>query len=231
MSAVSEPAQTTFPRVDSAATIADLLACLGDISPERVRLHPAPGHATYHDLVRANQQHHGPICEWVEKTLVEKAMGFHESWLAFIIMGQFDSYLLANDLGMCTGPDGVMRILPEIGRAPDISFISWKLLPGGKPPPRDEKVPAVVPDLVVEVLSESDTPREMARKREEYFRAGVNVVWEIDPATRSAVVYTGKGVTQVPVNGTLACEEILPGFVLSLQQVFDRAERKNAEQP
>jgi Uma2 family endonuclease len=219
--------QPSLPRAYSVATIADLLERLGNIPPRRVRMDPSPGNATFDDLVLVNEQRNGPICEWVENTLVEKAMGFNESWLAFIIMGQFDAYLLTHDLGMCTAPDGVMKILPDIGRAPDVSFISWKSLPGGKPPPRSEKVPAVVPELVVEVLSESNTPREMGRKREEYFRAGVKWVWEIDPESRSANAYTGQNdVIPVPANGNLSCEEILPGFVLSLQLIFDRAERR-----
>jgi Uma2 family endonuclease len=222
------PIQPSIPRVYSVTTIADLLQRLGNISPDRVRMDPTPGNATFDDLVHVNEQRSGPICEWVENTLVEKAMGFNESWLAFIIMGQFDAYLLIHDLGMCTAPDGVMKILPEVGRAPDVSFISWKSLPGGKPPPRSEKVPAVVPELVVEVLSESNTLREMTRKREEYFRAGVKQVWEIDPETRSANAYTGPNdFIPVPANGNLSCEEILPSFVLSLQQVFDRAERRS----
>jgi Uma2 family endonuclease len=121
-----------------------------------------------------------------------------------------------------------MKILPETGRAPDVSYISWKSLPGGKPPPRSEKVPSLVPDLVVEVLSESNTPREMARKRDEYFRAGVKAVWEIDPTTRSANVFTGPNtVAPVPPNGDISGGDILPGFVLSLQLVFDRAERRS----
>jgi Uma2 family endonuclease len=219
--------QPTLPRVYAITTIADLLQRLGNIPPERVRMDPTPGNATFDDLVQVNEQHNGPICEWVENTLVEKAMGFNESWLAFIIMGQFDAYLLTHDLGMCTAPDGVMKILPEIGRAPDVSFISWKSLPGGKPPPRSEKVPAVVPELVVEVLSESNTPREMARKRDEYFRAGVKLVWEINPESRSANVFTGpNNIAPVPANGNLSGGDILPGFILSLQQVFDRAERR-----
>jgi Uma2 family endonuclease len=222
----SNPMPSTLPRVYTVNTIADLLQCLGNIPPERVRMDPMPGSATFTDLVQVNEQHNGPICEWVENTLVEKAMGFNESWLAFIIMGQFDAYLLTHDLGMCTAPDGVMKILPDIGRAPDVSFLSWKSLPGGKPPPKSEKVPALVPELVVEVLSESNTPCEMARKRDEYFRAGVKRIWEIDPATRSANVYTGpSNVTPVPANGNLPGGDILPGFVLSLQAVFDRAER------
>jgi hypothetical protein len=78
---------TSLPRVYAATTVADLLQHLGDVSPRRVRMDPTPGSATFDDLVRVNDQHTGMICEWVEKTLVEKAMGFNESWLAFIIMG------------------------------------------------------------------------------------------------------------------------------------------------
>jgi Uma2 family endonuclease len=218
---------TSTPPTPPPETVADLLRRLGDISPDRVRMDPPPGQATLDDLVRVNEQHNGQVCEWVENTLVEKAMGFNESWVAFIIMGRFDAFLQAHDLGMCTAPDGVMKILPGIGRAPDVSFLSWKSLPNGKPPPRSDKVPAVVPDLVVEVLSATNTRREMARKRDEYFRAGVKLVWEVDPESRSAIVYTGPdNSTSILPDGILDAGEILPGFKLSLREVFDRAERR-----
>lgn len=215
------------PRVYSTDTFADLLARLGDVPASRVRLDPPPGRATLEDLIAVNETKDGPICEWVENTLVEKAMGFHESSVAALLIIEFGIYLRDNDLGMLTAPDGVMKILPGIGRAPDVSFLSWASLPGGKPPPRSDKVPAVVPDLAVEVLSEGNRPREVARKRDEYFRAGVKRVWEIDPETRSANVYTGpNAVRPVPVDGTLDGEDILPGFTLSLRDVFDRANRR-----
>jgi Uma2 family endonuclease len=230
MASVLETPGASFPppsREYSTATFADLIHRLGDIPPDRIRMDPLPGTATFDDLVQVNEQRLGAICEWVENTLVEKPMGMHESWLAFIIMGRLDAYLQIHDVGMCTAPDGTMKILPGIGRAPDVSFFSWKSLPGGKPPPRSDKVPAVVPDLVVEVLSPSNSPREMARKRDEYFRAGVKLVWEIDPKTQTATVYTGpNSATPVPSDGTLDGGEILPGFTLSLREVFDRAERR-----
>lgn len=228
MSTITEQPPPANPApVSRPETVADLLHRLGDIAADRVRMNPPPGRATFDDLIQVNEQRLGPICEWVEDTLVEKAMGFNESWLTAIIMGRFDAYLLAHDIGMFLAPDGVMKILPGIGRAPDVSFLSWKSLPGGKPPPRSIKVPAVVPDLAVEVLSVSNTPREMARKRDEYFRAGVKLVWEIDPASRSANVYTGPdAVTAVPADGVLDGADVLPGFTLSLREVFDRAERQ-----
>lgn len=206
-------------------TAADMLHQLGDIDAERVRMTPRPGTATLEDLIAANESTDGRTCEWVDGTLVEKAMGFRESRLAAIIIGQLDRYLEQNDIGTITAPDGVMKILPNIGRAPDVGFIRWDSLPEGNPD--SQPVPAVVPDLVIEVLSKSNRPREMARKREEYFRAGVKLVWEIDPDTRSAKVYTTPTAAElIPPDGSLDGRDLLPGFTLSLKAVFDRAERR-----
>jgi Uma2 family endonuclease len=215
------------PRVYSTTTLDDLLGRLGGIEASRVRLDPPPGTATFDDLIAVSEQRRGPTCEWVENTLVEKPVGHFESWVGIIIAGLFDRYLEANDLGMMYGEAAVLRILPGVGRAPDVTFIRWDSLPGGKPPPRSDKIPAIVPDLAVEVLSESNTRAEMARKRDEYFRAGVKLVWEIEPGTRSATVYTGpSAATPVPANGVLDGDPVMPGFRLSLQAVFDRAERR-----
>jgi Uma2 family endonuclease len=49
---------------------------------------------------------------------------------------------------------------------------------------------SVVPDLAVEILSPSNTVREMERKLREYFTAGTRLVWIVDPATSTARVYT-----------------------------------------
>lgn len=225
--ATAPPAVTPSIRVYMRSTIADLLHQLGDIPAGRVRMDPQPGLATLDDLIRVNEEKLGPLCEWIDNTLVERATGAYESWLAVIIAGKLLRYLEVNDRGMIYGANGVTEILPGIGRAPDVAFVAWESLPGGKPPPREDKVPSVVPDLAIEVLSASNRPAEMARKRDEYFRAGVKRVWEIDPESRSANVFTGPdALTPVPADGTLDGETILPGFTLSLRDLFARADRR-----
>src|SRR5579883_1151685 len=167
--------------------LADLRKRLGGIPLERIWFHPAPGTATEKDVVEA-EEHKQRLCELVDGTLVEKAMGFEESQLAWRLGHLFGSYLDQNDLGTCVGEAGMMRIAPGLVRIPDLSFISWDKLPGrllpGKP------VPDLAPDLAVEVLSEGNTKREMDRKVEEYFEAGVRLVWLIDPKKRTARVYS-----------------------------------------
>lgn len=221
------PTHNPPPAPGGWVTVADLLCQLGDVPPERVRMTPYPGTATLEDLIAVNERKDGAVCEWVDGTLVEKAMGFFESRLAAILIGFFDRYLEQHDIGTITAPDGVMKILPNIGRAPDVAFIRWENFPDGKPPPRSDKVPAVIPDLAVEVLSASNRPREVARKRDEYFRAGVKLVWEIDPETRSANVFTSPTTVEpVSVDGVLDGGDILPCFQISLRAAFDRAERR-----
>jgi hypothetical protein len=70
----------------SIRTPADLLARLGDISPDRVRFRPPPGSATVQDVI-AVRQREGVCCELVEGVLLEKPAGFNESSLAGFLPG------------------------------------------------------------------------------------------------------------------------------------------------
>ncbi|MDY3563235.1 Uma2 family endonuclease [Gemmata sp. JC673] len=222
---IEAPILQTVPAI-ARVTLADFLRQLGDMPPDRVRA-DSMTRATLTDLIAANEHGNGIVCEWIDNTLVEKPVGAYESWLAIIIAGELYAYLKTHDLGMLYGEAAVLRILPDVGRAPDVAFVAWSSLPDGKPRPRQDRVPAVVPDLVIEVLSASNTPAEMARKRDEYFRAGVKRVWEISPESRSANVFSGPtAVTPVPADGTLDGDAVLPGFTLALRDLFDRADRR-----
>jgi Uma2 family endonuclease len=78
-----------------------------------------------------------------------------------------------------------------------------------------------VPDLAVEVLSEGNTPREMEQKLQEYFTAGVRLVWYVDPVRQEVHVYTAPDQRKVlTADHTLHGGEVLPGFTLPLRQLF-----------
>lgn len=210
---------TTMPAV-SWKSVADLLHDLGDIPTERVRMDPQPGRVTFDELVAANETRTGQVCEWVDGTLVEKATGWFESFIAMNLGGRFYRYLETHPIGLLLGPDAVLRILPKVGRAGDVMFVSLAKFPNGVLPIH-EKIPALVPDLDVEVLSESNTKAEMLRKRTEYFRAGVQLVWEIDPETRTANMYTtAESFTTIDENGTLDGGTVMTGFHVPLRQLF-----------
>ena len=63
-------------------TLADLRKRLGGIPLDRIWFHPAPGTATEKDVLEVEVRENR-LCELVDGTLVEKAMGFEESRLAF----------------------------------------------------------------------------------------------------------------------------------------------------
>jgi Uma2 family endonuclease len=201
-------------------TVGELLRRLGDIPADRVRFTPVPGTATVEDLLRS--ENNG--CELVEGTLVERAMGLRESLLAAYLSALLGPTVRGQNLGILSGPDGTYELISGLVRLPDLAFVSWDRLPGRRLP--DDPVPNVVPDLAVEVLSASNTLGEMARKRSDYFRAGVRAVWEIEPRTRTVRVYTSEtAFTDLTANDTLSGAPVLPGFALSLAQLFAELDR------
>jgi Uma2 family endonuclease len=81
----------------------------------------------------------------------------------------------------------------------------------------------------VENLSESNTQAEMDLKLREYLGAGARLVWYVDPAQRSACVYTCSAEAQfVGEKGILDGGAILPGFRLPVREWFARAGRRRA---
>jgi hypothetical protein len=92
-------------------TLADLLDQLGGIPASRVRIRPAPGEATEQDCLDAERRF-GVLCELIDGTLVEKAMGLYESVLAGIIIGLLREFVSARRLGIIGAPDGMYRVKP-----------------------------------------------------------------------------------------------------------------------
>jgi Uma2 family endonuclease len=201
-----------------AETVADLLEYLGGIPPARIRLHPPPGTATEQDVLDV-QARTDRLCELVDGVLVEKAMGFRESFLAAAIITILWSFVKRRKLGLVTGADGMMWLASGLVRIPDVAFVSWERLPGRRI--LSEPIPDLAPDLAVEVLSPGNTPGEMARKRQEYFAAGVRLVWIVDPEARMVAVYTEpEQCTVLQEAQTLAGDPVLPGFRLPLRRLF-----------
>jgi Uma2 family endonuclease len=208
----------------SVRTVADLLACLGDVPAERVLIDPALGTATEQDVIAVEAQT-GRLCELVDGVLVEKAVGYDESRLAVELMLFLGEYLRHNDLGALAGEAGTLRLRPGLVRIPDVSFVVWQRMP---PPDAPRKaIPDLAPDLAVEVLSESNTPKEMQRKLREYFDAGASLVWYIDGRARTVTVYTAPDqFTVLDESATLDGGDLLPGFALPLRELFARASRR-----
>jgi Uma2 family endonuclease len=203
--------------------LADLLARLGDVDPARIRLDPRPGWATDEECTESKDLF-GCLCEMVDGTLVEKVMAWEESCLAAALARLIGDYLKEHPLGIVLGPDGPVRIEPRVIRMPDISFISWDRVP-----PELDSFPAspvmeLIPDLAIEVISPSNRPGEMKIKLQEYFKRGVKLVWYLYHSQRKLRSFSSpKRGTDVRLDDYLDGRDVLPGFRIKLQDVYDQA--------
>jgi Uma2 family endonuclease len=104
------------------------------------------------------------------------------------------------------------------GRKPDVVYVSFDRMPTRTIPRGDL---FVVPDLVVEVLSPSNTGFEVEEKLDEYLEAGVPLVWIVNPVRRTIRVYRDDGTTHLfRGQDVIENEPLLPGFRLVTADVF-----------
>jgi len=211
-------------------TIADVQARLGGIPNSRLLTFPAPGTATTEDLLDASITQ-GRLCELVDGVLVEKAMGWQQSGVGLWLGTLINLHLMEHNIGYAAGSDGMIRFKLDLVRMPDLSFIRWDSVAD---PDEIEKPAAafldVVPDLVAEVLSPSNTRREMEIKLEEYAKAGVKLVWYLHPERKEVDVYpkgNPKRKKTLGVRDTLDGGRVMPGFSVSVAKLFEsRAPKK-----
>lgn len=204
----------------TAADVPALLRALGDIPPERLILNPLPGTATEADVIRLVEGDDKVLCELVDRTLVEKPVGFHEARIAAAIIVALGTFVRDHRLGIVAGADAMLQMTGGNVRLPDVTFVAWADLPGGKLP--REAIGRFPATLAVEVLSPSNSKTEMRRKRQEYFASGTKLVWEFDLKLRSVSIFTApEEVQTLGTDGALEGGNILPGFVLPLATFFE----------
>ncbi len=204
-------------------TFADLLDRLGGVPPSRVLFPAFPRNATVQDVIDVHRKE-GKWCELVEGVLVEKAVGYVQSALAGLLIGMLNAFVLPRNLGVVTGEAGMVELAADLVRIPDVAFTSWDRLPGLRYPAAP--IPRLAPNLAVEVLSRSNTPGEMAVKRQDYFSAGVELVWEINPDSRTVAVYESTSqVATLSEADTLDGGTVLPGFTVRLRDLFSELDR------
>ena len=124
------------------------------------------------------------------------------------------AFVRPRKLGTVLGPDGMLRLVPGLVRAPDVSFLARGKLSRKKH--RDDRIPSVAPDLAVEVISKGNTKPEIARKMVDYFAAGTRLAWVVDPKTMTVRVHTApREWVVLGLDDVLDGGDVLPGFQLA----------------
>jgi Uma2 family endonuclease len=108
---------------------------------------------------------------------------------------------------------------PDTVRGPDVAFVANASLPLRRSP---EGYLETIPDLVVEVVSKNDEPAEVEAAVREYLKAGVGVIWIVDPKTRSVTEHRRKRKARVYTEADfLTVEDVIPGFQMHVKDVFE----------
>jgi Uma2 family endonuclease len=128
-------------------------------------------------------------------------------------------FLRANKIGRVAMSSGfIVGRKPDTVRGPDISYYSKERLPLGQEVVKWHDQPA---DLCVEVISPSNTKKELRAKIKEYFFAGVRAVWVVDPEDRSVTILNApdEGRTFYD-DAALDGGTVLPGFACKVSDLF-----------
>ena len=162
-----------------------------------------------------------PRCELVKGVLVELMVASEEhEHTGSLVNWRMAAHVFPNRLGRVytgsrgyvTGPDS-----PATSRIPDVSFISTERLQ----PDIFGALYNGAPDLAVEILSESNTPAEIAQKISEYLGAGGKAVWVIDIDARTLTVHTADAPPLTLTDADMMDGgDYLPGFACAVADML-----------
>jgi Uma2 family endonuclease len=175
---------------------------------------------TADDLLRLSSQ--GVRGELIRGVLYETMpTGRQHGKILANLTGALISFVKPKSLGSVeVGDVGVwLERDPDTVRAPDIAFFSPE-----KDPPEEiaARYAEVVPDLLAEIVSPNDTPREVREKAEVWLGFGVGMVWVVNPDTRTVDVHRrGLPIITLTDQDALDGLDILPGFTCPVSEVFN----------
>lgn len=164
----------------------------------------------------------GRIYELIDGELVELEMGKKSSFVAANMIFLFNSFIKPRRLGYVFGIDAGFVCFadsPGMVRKADLAFIA-----AGRMTPEElneDGYCKTVPDLVVEINSPHDLVYDVNLKCELWLKAGVKLVWIVDPATESVLAHHADGRTEhFRRERTINAQPVLDGFECPVAEFF-----------
>ena len=179
----------------------------------------ATGLMTADELLRLGDDVHGELIRGVlhEIALAGQRHGRYAATLGTELWNFVRPRRLGTVAG--TGTGVLLERDPDTVLAPDAAFTSVERMPLGEDV---DGYAEVVPDLVAEVRSPSESRAAAGRKAEDWLRHGVRLVWVVHPDTRTIDVHREGGSTLTLGEGeTLDGGDVLPGFACPVRAVFE----------
>lgn len=146
-------------------------------------------------------------------------------WIVSNLHGHMFAYLLQHRLGRCTLEQvGFNAALPgeeeDTTRAPDVTFSTYARIAEQQAAVAAGEY-AVPPDLLAEVVSPGQSRPDLAERSQRWLGSGARLIWNIWPASQTVDVWTpDEGMQTIGPGGVLDGQEVLPGFTLTLADLF-----------
>lgn len=136
------------------------------------------------------------------------------------IEGQLWLWKRQTKLGKAFNSSSGFHLPNGADRSPDASWIRQDRWDALTPEQRKGFAP-LCPDFVLELRSESDNMEPLRAKMREYMANGARLGWLIDRKNKKVEIYRqGQEVEVLDNPSTLSDEDVLPGFVLDLTEVW-----------
>jgi Uma2 family endonuclease len=128
------------------------------------------------------------------------------------IQGQF-AFARRGGLAIVVFPDTDIEFGPDLVYRPDLAIYRAERMP--KTPDRL----AIVPDLIIEILSTGTKGTDLITKRDDYERCGVGEYWTIDPKDMRTRCWKRQGsvLTETPAATDVLVSALIPGLAVELQ--------------
>jgi Uma2 family endonuclease len=153
--------------------------------------------------------------ELIEMTRPKRRHGRLQARIARLLGAHVENRQLGEVL---TESGFVLQRNPDTLRGPDVAFVRAERLAGLA---EDEWIEGA-PDLVVEIVSPSDTARQMGRKVQQYLAAGTRAVWIVYPDIQSVWVFESSGQGRLVEGDTvLSSPNAPPGFEIPVREIFE----------
>jgi len=135
------------------------------------------------------------------------------------VAGPLYQHVTSNDLGIvyAAGTGFLIHRNPDTVRAPDAAFIQRRRENASEV----EAYWSGAPDLVVEIVSPTDTVGYVEDKVAEWIEADSQLLWVVSPNMHTVTVY--RSLTEIEVlseNDTLNGCDVVPGLQIPIAEIF-----------
>ena len=158
--------------------------------------------------------------EVVNGELIVSPAGFDHGAIIPRILGPLFVFVTEKNLGVVLDGQTGCRMKSGDLFSPDVSFVAKQRTLSQRK--KHKAFFDGAPDLVVEVLSPSDTVRVTEEKIAQYFENGTRLAWVVHPHSQSVYVYRRGPVADdvLSIKDSLGGEKVVPGFSLVVASIF-----------